>query len=146
MEEGNKGRKATFSPLNHLLVEVIWKGPQGCRTSSRALSTCKHAVFIDQTTPADGDQGNTMTTRPSYRFISPPWTWFSTEMVLQTEMEKKKDDPVKSNKSASGIGDKSCSETSRSMNGWIEVSYLDPSGSQTTTSASAPGMILPFLG
>lgn len=42
-------------PLNHLLVKIIWEGPQ--RTElSRTFCTRKYAIFIDQPPTADGDQ------------------------------------------------------------------------------------------
>lgn len=47
--------------LNHLLVKVIREGSQGAKLS-RALGTRENAIFIDQTTTADGDQGYAVTT------------------------------------------------------------------------------------
>lgn len=123
------GSVSYLFPLNHLLVKVVWEGSQGAKLS-RALGTCEDAIFIDQTATADGDQGYTMATETFIQvYVS------SLDLVINRNGPADRDEKKKmtqlnrtKTQSASERRDKSYSQTSRSMNGWIEFHTWIPRG------------------
>lgn len=115
--------------LNHLLVEIIRESPQWAKLSG-ALGAREHAIFVDQTSTADGDNRYTVAAQTFIRVnITSLHLVFNRNDPVGRDWKTEVTQFSKANAgSALQLWYKSCTETSWLINGWIEFHTWIPLG------------------